>query len=166
MFKLKTQDPRSKISADIKCKISKARIHDLSFVLCHYFVICVLYFVITMSGCTTLKNIGKGLVGVSTKEVEDTRQSSIKKTFPCDYDTCYMKVKDMLKERGSYIYSQDAAKTMFAIYVSQTDTTPVGIFFKTVDANNTEVEVSSPSIYAKELIARRIADIFEPEEKK
>jgi hypothetical protein len=43
---------------------------------------------------------------------------------------------------------------MIAVYVSESDTTPVGVFFKGVDNSNTEISVSSPSLYAKELIAK------------
>jgi hypothetical protein len=45
---------------------------------------------------------------------------------------------------------------MIAIYLSEEDTTPVGIFLKEVDAFNTQVEVSSPSKFAKETVSNRI----------
>ena len=50
---------------------------------------------------------------------------------------------------------------MLALYVSQDDTTPVGIFFKEIDANNTQMEVSSPSKFAKEFIAKRVFSTFD-----
>jgi hypothetical protein len=55
---------------------------------------------------------------------------------------------------------------MIAIYVSETDTTPVGLFFKEIDKSNTQVEVSSPSTYAKELISEKVFKLLKPPEKK
>ena len=87
-------------------------------------------------------------------------KSAIKEIFNYDYDSCYVEVKEMLLERDSYIYAEDSEKQMIAIYVSQSDTTPVGIFFKEIDSGYTQVEVSSQSTYAKETIAKRISNHF------
>jgi hypothetical protein len=67
---------------------------------------------------------------------------------------------------GAYIYVKDIKKHMIAIYVSETDTTPVGLFFKEIDKSNTQVEVSSPSTYAKELISEKVFKLLKPPEKK
>jgi len=108
-------------------------------------------------GCATIKETAKGIAGVSTKVLEVGRKDAIIKTFNYDYDACYNKVVDILKHIGAYIYAKDRKKQMIAIYVSETDTTPVGLFFKVIDTNNTQIEISSPSTYAKEFIAR---DVF------
>jgi len=119
-------------------------------------------------GCSTVKEATKGFLGVSTQVLEDKRKEAIKESFAVDYDNCYAKVKDILKEKtkekgkenenenGSYIYAEDHQKKMVAIYLSETDTTPVGIFFTEEANNHTMIEVSSPSTYAKEYIANRI----------
>lgn len=132
---------------------------------CHYFVICTLSFVILMSGCATIIDASKGIVGISTKALEDGRNDAIKKTFNYSYNTCYKKTKNILTNMGTYTYAKDAKKKMIAVYVSESDTTPVGVFFKEIDANNTQIEVSSPSTYAKEFIAMRIFKSLSPEEK-
>ena len=49
---------------------------------------------------------------------------------------------------------------MIAVYFSESDTTPIGIFFKEIGANTTQMEVSSPSSYAKELIAERLFSVL------
>ena len=154
-----------------KCQIPKQKMFCcLLFGLCHLFIICVLSFVILMSGCAMIKEGAKGFAGVSTKVIEQSRKDAITKTFNYDYNTCYNKVKRILKERGSYIYAEDLKKQLLAIYVSEQDTTPVGLFFKKIDANNTQIEVSSPSTYAKEFIATRVSSALEkllnPEEDK
>lgn len=115
-----------------------------------------LLFLISSCGCVMISDALRSVAAVSTKEVEDTRPKAILKIFNYDYTTIYAKVKATLKRTGGYIYAENTKKKMFAIYVSETDTTPVGIFFKEVDAQNTQVEVASPSTSAKELIAKRI----------
>jgi len=109
-------------------------------------------------GCATIKEMGKGFAGVSTQVLEDKRKDALKKSFALGYNDCYVKVKGILKtkDKESYIYAEDPKKKMIAIYVSQQDTTPVGIFFTEETGANTLIEISSPSIYAKEEIANRI----------
>ncbi len=46
MFKSKIQNPKSKINSKSKCQIPKREFYHLVSVLCHYFVICALLFVI------------------------------------------------------------------------------------------------------------------------
>lgn len=120
------------------------------------FFVCILSFLIMMGGCTTVAETAKGIAGVSTKILEEKRPGAIKKTFNCDYNTCYNKAKRILTNIGTYIYSQSKKRQMIAVYVSQEDTTAVGIFFKSIDANNTQVEISSASTYAKEFIAGKL----------
>ena len=107
-------------------------------------------------GCAGVKEACRGFAGVSTRSLEDARKDGAKKTLKYDYKTCLDLVKTVLNKEGSYIYSEDAKAKMIAIYVSASDTTPVGIFFTEINANNTQVEISSPSTAAKELIAERI----------
>ena len=102
--------------------------------------------------------MGKGFAGVSTQVLEQKRNEALKKSFALGYNDCYAKVKDILnlKDKESYIYAEDLKKKMIAIYLSSTDTTCVGIFFTEEVGGSTLIEISSPSIYAKEEIAKRI----------
>ncbi|MDD5594985.1 MAG: hypothetical protein PHY94_01950 [Candidatus Omnitrophica bacterium] len=120
------------------------------------FFILTLVFIISMSGCTTLEKGARELLGTSTRTVEETRQDAIKEIFRFDFNTCYEKSKEILKDINTYIYAQKKNEKLIAVFVSETDTTPVGVFFKEIDANNTQVEVSSPSSYAKELVATKL----------
>ncbi len=112
----------------------------------------------TLLGCATVKEMGKGFAGVSTQVLEQKRNEALKKSFALGYNDCYAKVKDILnlKDKESYIYAEDLKKKMIAIYLSSTDTTCVGIFFTEEVGGSTLIEISSPSIYAKEEIAKRI----------
>jgi hypothetical protein len=133
------------------------------------FILPVILFITVniLSGCASFKEIGKGIAGISTKVLEENRESALKKSFALSYNDSYQKVKDILSKGaldekkleipGStpVIYADDRDKKMIAIYLSSLDTTPVGIFFTEKEAE-TLVEVSSPSTYAKEEIAKRI----------
>ncbi len=132
----------------LKVKRQKAKLFSL--------VLLSAFCVFSLSACSTLKQSAKGFLGVSTKEVEASRKDALKKQFNYAYKDCYDKAMEVLKNAGTYVYAQDDTKNMVALYVSETDTTVVGVFFTKIDANNTQVEVSSPSIYAKESIAEKL----------
>jgi hypothetical protein len=126
---------------------------NLSFwVVYLVFVFCIFNFL----GCATIKEAAKSFSGVSTKVLEDGRNEALVKTVNYDYDACYELVKDILTESGAYIYAQNKEKQMIAFYVSPADTTPVGLFFEKIDATNTQIEVSSPSTFAKEYVLANI----------
>ena len=121
------------------------------------FAFCIFNFM----GCALLWEGVKGLAGVSTRALEDNRKTAITKAFNYDYFTCYTKTLDILKSMQAYIYMQSIKKHMIAIYVSEKDTTPVGLFFKEIDTANTQVEVSSLSTYAKEFISGKVFPILD-----
>lgn len=118
------------------------------------FIVSVL--VVMLSGCAQMKEGFRGFLGISTKELERGRTDAIEATFQCEPSACYEKVLGILKEIGAYVYARDNNKKMVAVYVSAADTTPVGIFLTATDTMATKVQVSSPSTYAKELIAEKI----------
>jgi hypothetical protein len=124
-----------------------------------FFIGCLFF----IYGCCGIKQTIKAVAGVSTKEVESSRKEAIAKDFNCGYTSCYNKVKSVLKKTGAYIYAEDSKKGMIALYLSEEDTTAVGVFFSQIDAANTKVEVSSPSTYAKELVWSKIISGLEKE---
>lgn len=129
-------------------------------------ILIVTFCVLNFMGCAGLTEGVKGIAGISTKSLEEGRKDAIVKDFNYDYFTCYTKTLDILKELGAYIYTQNIKKRLIAIYVSEQDTTPVGLFFKEIDRANTQIEVSSPSTYAKELISTRVFSALEKPEQK
>ncbi len=140
-------------------------------------------FLLNFSGCAPITQVGKGFVevgkgfaAVSTKVLEDKRPEALVKIFHYNYNTSYDKAKKILTEIGCYIYAGNFKKRLIAVYVlesdttpSESDTTPVGVFFQEVDLGNTEIQISSPSVTAKEYIARRLfaimAGLPDPEKK-
>ena len=123
------------------------------------FAICYLLF--ATLGCTIIMEGAKQFVGISTKDLVDGRKQAIARTFNCDYNTCYDLTKETLQRMGAYIYAEDPGEQMIAIYISQEDTTPVGLFFREIDASKTQIEVSSPSTYAKEFISEKVFSSLE-----
>nr|AEI30530.1 secreted protein [uncultured microorganism] len=135
----------------------KTRLKAQKQLICNLcLIICVFSVSILTISCATIKEAAKGVAGVSTKILEDGRADAITKNFSYDYFTSYTRSLDALNEMGAYIYAQSLKQRMIAVYVSKRDTTPVGIFFKEIGTNNTQVEVSSPSLTAKSLISARL----------
>ena len=113
-------------------------------------ILCLSVFI--LCGCCGLKEAAKGVAGISTRSLEEARPSAVSQQFNYGYDECYKRSVQALEKAGSYIYAKKQG--MIALYLSSDDTTPVGVFFKAVDNSNTEVSVSSPSEYAKELLSK------------
>ncbi|MEW6101258.1 MAG: hypothetical protein AB1481_03085 [Candidatus Omnitrophota bacterium] len=107
-------------------------------------------------GCTTAKEKTRGFLGISTREIEASRKDAVSETFNCSYEVCYQNAKAGLADIGAYIYTEDAAKKLIAVYVSEEDTTPVGVFFSEAGPGRTKLEVSSPSTYANELVSKKL----------
>ena len=134
------------------------KINNLKFFITGLiFASCIFNF----TGCSSLKEYSQGFLGVSIKVLEEGRKNAKLRTFNFDYFTAFTKTLDVLKNIGAYIYAKDIKKHMIAVYVSKEDTTAVGIFFKEIGAANTQVEVSSPSTYAKELMANKLFKALE-----
>lgn len=119
------------------------------------------FLIISLAGCAnTRANIveaAKCVAGFSTKVLDDQRPNAIKKTFALDLKDCSALIRDTLTRTHSYIYAEDQKRNFTAIYLSEAETTPVGIYLTAVDAARTQVEVSSPSTYAKETVLKRIS---------
>jgi hypothetical protein len=116
-----------------------------------------------MSGCAGTKEVCKGFLGVSTKVLEDGRKDALKKEIGYDLITCHNRIRSILKEGGAYIYADDLSKDMLALYVSEEDTTPVGVFLTEQSKTVTLVEVTSPSTYGKEKISKLLFDTLTKE---
>jgi len=110
-------------------------------------------------GCAGISEGVRGFAGVSTKVLEEGRSDAVTKAFAMDYAACYNKTEKILKRVNSYVYARTPG--MLAVYLSDTDTTPVGIFFKNLGEKSVLIEVSSPSTHAKELLAKTLFEAME-----
>jgi hypothetical protein len=98
---------------------------------------------------------------VSTAALQKARKNAVSKEVKYGYFEAYTKTLDILKETRSHVYKQSIKKHLIALYVSEQDTTAVGIFFTEVDAEHTKIEVSSLSTYGKERVAQRLFALLE-----
>jgi hypothetical protein len=114
--------------------------------------------ILFLTGCSGLKEATKGFLGVSTKILEESRTNSLKKDFSGSLADIHQKIIAALTINKSYIYKDAKSKDFIALYVSKTDTTPVGIFLTEISAVKVGVEVSSPSTDGREFISKVIFD--------
>jgi len=121
-----------------------------------YYIIILTLALSLLSGCARTEEVAKGILGISTKSLEDLRPQAIKETINADLNTCYSNSLEILNKSKMYIYRQDREKGVIAVYLSETDTTPVGIFFTKIDDRQTLIEITSRSLYAKESAATEL----------
>jgi hypothetical protein len=115
---------------------------------------------VAVAGCAGgLKEVVRGIEGNSTKVLYETRVTAAVKEFACPAEDCRQRAGEILGEMKTYVYRQEGELT--AIFVSQQDTTPVGIFVTAAGEDRSRIEVSSPSSAARELIARQLFTCLE-----
>jgi hypothetical protein len=112
--------------------------------------------VFVFSGCVSPREAWKGFTGTSTKILEEGRGRALAKEFAYDQPVCYEKVMAILKDMEAYVYAKSKDKSFIASYVSAKNTTPVGLFLTAVSAGRTKIEVSSPSIFARESFSAKL----------
>lgn len=118
------------------------------------------YCAVALTGCASLKETGRCILGTSTEELEEGRNKAITKKFNLNISECYSKLLNSLAASNHYIYTKEQNR-MIAMYNNSSDTTAVGVFFKEIDKDNTEVQVSSPSTYVRETIAKEVFAVLD-----
>jgi len=119
---------------------------------------------IIFSGCASLQESARGVLGTSVKEVEQSRNKSVKLVIPGDYNTAYESVLSELKKEGRYIYRRDRKEHLIAFYMSNENTTVAGVFLNDLGTGKTEIEIASPSSYARNLLAESLSVLVPPPE--
>ena len=114
-----------------------------------------------ISGCAALK-VSLG-TSIRALEEEKTRQS---KVFDKDVTYCYKTTLEALKkwQANAFIVSENRyiiATRLDNIFKSCIDTTEVGIFFKTLETNKTQVDVSSLNYQLGQFVADNLFKYIE-----
>ncbi|MCX7927345.1 MAG: hypothetical protein N2606_04340 [Candidatus Omnitrophica bacterium] len=122
------------------------------------FVIFIFLFFIM--GCASVKEASRGLAGISTQALEERFPGGRTIKVKMDYDNCVNQTRILLKQAGAYIYKDSPQRKLIAVYVSETDTTPVGLFFESIDEKNTYITFTSQSDYARDYIAEKVEAAF------
>jgi len=119
-------------------------------------MLVMVFGIFVFSGCVSPKEAWRGFAGISTKVLEEGRGKALAKEFAYDQPVCYDKVIGILEDMRAYVYAKDKNRSFIAVYVTRTDTTPVGLFFTAGPAGRTKIEVSSPSTFARESFSAKL----------
>lgn len=111
---------------------------------------------VLLGGCLSCREATRGFLGISTRELERLKPFGLSRQYGLGDAASRQAVEKALSGMGAYVYSRDGKKRLIAVYVSEQDTTPVGIFFEPAQDDGTRVTVSSPSTFAKELVSAAV----------
>ena len=100
--------------------------------------------------CTSCANLpvdGKALAGISVKDLEEACSGGKEKTFSLSYAAAFDKVTKILRKNELTIFQSDKKKGYIVAmgFPRQINTTRVGIFFESLDDDNTKLTLSSLS---------------------
>lgn len=111
---------------------------------------------ILTAGCVTggVKEAWRGFKGDSTRVLSEARPSAVAREFTFGRNDCVKKVEESLKEMHAYVYAREGE--LIAVYVTEEDTTPVGIFISAAEGEQTRIEVSSPSSFARDALSAKL----------
>ena len=119
--------------------------------------IIVMSSLIFCSGCTTLCDAPKNIIGFSTKDIEVARAESLYQSYQGEFSDVFNAVIDIAKENKYYIFTKDEIRGMIILMdiPGAVDTTEVGVFVTSLEGKKgVKVELSSRSTPAKRTVAQ------------
>ena len=120
------------------------------------FKVSLLVLVIAFSGCT------RYILGTYVRQPKEGEEGNYGRVFVCSYPECYQMSQEVLKDMGVLIFYKNekehyiSAMYFDRIYNKCIDTTEVGIFFKEIDENATQINVACGNYGLAEFAADRI----------
>ena len=128
----------------------------------------LLFVVFIFSGCATIAEAPKSVIGISTRDVDKVRASAATGVFQGDFTNIYDAVLAVAKESSFYVFSQDEVRGVIVLMniPGYVDTTEVGVFISPLKSGEFKVEVSSRSSPAREDVAKIILGKLEEKYKK
>ena len=127
-----------------------------------------IFIVIHLTGCATISEPVKSLLGVSTKALEEAKVDAVGARYDCTYSECFDAVLSLGKDQAVdtsikkkyYEVFQKNYKKGFIVVMGipgQVDTTEVGVFLSEDTADKSiNIQVSSLSTSAKHKAATAI----------
>ena len=120
----------------------------------------ILLIALSLSGCaSSVSNIPASLAGINIRDLEGARADGRIETVPLSYDDAYNKVTDIITDNKLVVF-RTSKKDQYIVFIGlpkQTNTTRVGVFFKPISDNSTEITVSCLSDTA---LAKAAALVF------
>jgi len=117
-------------------------------------------------GHTDPVEVTKQIMGVSIKSLKEEQVERESKVFNYEYNFCYEKTLEVLKEMGVYVFRENKKKHFIVamnfdkIFKKCIDTTEVGIFFKEIENKQTKIDVTCGNLnlvkFASEEIFSRL----------
>lgn len=124
----------------------------------------VVFLVLVLTGCASVKETAKTIWGSSTRALEDARVDAISRSFYCDIDECFdavltlnllNKKSEPATEKYFNVFIEDRIKSHIIVYgiPGNVDTTEVAVFFARDGADAIRIDVASLSSSAKQKTA-------------
>ncbi len=119
----------------------------------HFKIISVSIFLTLslLSGCSGLMPDLEAFGGMGVKDLERAKSDGVSKTFDLSTADVFDKTLSVLEKNKLTVYQSNKRKgyIVFMGIEKQTDTTRVGVFFRSVNTNKTKVTISSLSSSAR-----------------
>jgi hypothetical protein len=118
----------------------------------------ILFLLVFSSGCASLWDSPKNIVGVSVRDLQEMRVESLYQAYPAEYSDVFSAVLDVAKDEKYHVFSksQDRGLIVLMNIPGCVDTTEVGVFLTRLGDREIKVELSSRSTPAKRAVAQRL----------
>jgi hypothetical protein len=110
--------------------------------------LAVIPIILLASGCASISNTAKALMGTSTRALEDAKEKQGQpQVFKIGYPDAYRRVFELLKKKNitTFLHSQKKRRIVAMHFLGVSDTTEVGIFFTEIAPQETKITVTSLS---------------------
>jgi len=122
---------------------------------------------VVFSGCTSVGEFTKTVLGTSIRALEDARFDAESRSYSCSFDVCFDAILSLgfnedayLPETKKYykVFLKDRIRSVIIVMgiPGHVDTTEVGIFLEKIGSNTFQIEVSSLSSGAKLKVAEKL----------
>ena len=121
-----------------------------------------IFLVFLLLGCHGRGHLIGYTLGTYVSQPEEGEEGRHSETFDCAWEDCYQDVQDVLKDMDVLIFHRDKRRKMISamyfdkIYKNCIDTTEVGIFFKEIEQDKTQVDVACGNYDLAEFASEKI----------
>ena len=122
-------------------------------------IIFILFSIIILTGCSTIKDVSRNFMGTSTRELEAGKTESIYQVYPCDLAACFAAVSEVAHNNKYYVFMKDEVRGLVVLMdiPGCVDTTEVGVFLTELPKQQgVKIELSSRSSPAKKAVAKTL----------
>jgi len=113
-------------------------------------------------GHTDPVEVTKQIMGVSIKSLKEEQIGGESKVFNYDYNFCYEKTLEVLREMGVYVFQKNkgehyiVAMNFDKIFKKCINTTEVGIFFEEMENKRTKIDITCGNLHLVKFASEEI----------